>query len=123
MVNWKAIIHDLAAPLVDLAVDGVMSAAKPRSSRSDEDLEELRKLAQATPKFEFKETTSPVPAPVMPRTQKLELRGGIPPGKKRLLDAMKDLGAAEEHLIHKWPELAKDIRSHRKKLESYVLGA
>lgn len=124
LVNLKALLHDLAAPLVDLAIDSIMTAAQPRVSRSDEDLEELKKLAEVTPKIELKETSSPpVPAPIMPQTQKLELRGGIPPGKKRLLDAMKNLGAAEEHLVHKWPEIAREIRSRRKKLESTVLGA
>ena len=124
MVNLRGILHDLAEPLVDLAIDGIVTAVKPKFSRSDEDLEELRKLAKVTPKIELKETSSPlVPAPIMPQTQKLELRRGVPPGKKRLLDAMRNLSAAEEHLVNKWPELAKDIRSHRKKLESYVLGA
>lgn len=123
-MNLRGILHDLAEPLVDLAIDGIVTAVKPKFSRSDEDLEELRKLAKVTPKIELKETSSPlVPAPIMPQTQKLELRRGVPPGKKRLLDAMRNLSAAEEHLVNKWPELAKDIRSHRKKLESYVLGA
>ena len=124
MVNLRGILHDLAEPLVDLAIDSIVAATNPRVSRSDEDLEELRKLAKVTPKTELKETSSPlVPAPIMPQTQKLQLSRGAPPGKKRLLDAMKNLGAAEEHLVNRWPELARKIRSHRKKIESDVLGA
>ena len=122
MVNLRGILHDLAEPLVELAIDSIVAATNPRVSRSDEDLEELRKLAKVTPKIELKETSSPpVPAPIMPQTQKLQLSRGVPPGKKRLLDAMKNLSAAEEHLINKWPGLALEIRSHRKKLEDDVL--
>lgn len=121
-MNLRGILRDLAEPLVDLAIDSIVTAVKPKVSRSDEDLEELRKLAKETPKIELKETSSPpVPAPIMPQTQKLQLTRGVTPGKKRLLDAMKNLSAAEEHLINKWPGLAREIRSHRKKLEDDVL--
>jgi len=133
---WKEIARALVPPIVDIAVDLASSAATPSSINPLETFDEdVRKAETAALKeietltsnlgsgpTPIKTITPEVPAPIMPKTQTLPTREKkIPPGKKRLLDAMKDLSAAEEHLIHKWPEMAREIRSHRKKIEDDVL--
>lgn len=133
---WREIARALVPPLVDIAVDLASSAATPSSINPletfDEDVrnaeaEALKEIETLTSNLgsgptPIKTITPEVPALVMSKTQTLPTRDKkIPPGKKRLLDAMKDLSAAEEHLVHKWPEIAREIRSHRKKLEVDVL--
>ena len=46
---------------------------------------------------------------------------GLTRGKRKLLDAMRELSAAEDHLVNKYPELAGEIRQYRKKVEAVVL--
>ena len=136
MKELKEIARAVIPPIVDIAVDVATSAVTPSRSNPldtfDEDMRRMETEAQKeieTLMSSFESEPKPiapvtpeVPAPIMPKTQALATREGkIPPGTKRLLDAMKDLGAAERHLVKKWPGLAREIRSQRKKIEATVL--
>jgi len=46
---------------------------------------------------------------------------GLTRGKRKLLDAMRELAAAEDHLVNKYPEVAAEVRKYRKKIEAVIL--
>lgn len=75
LASLKAILRDLAAPLVDLTIDGVMAAAKPRRSRSDEDLEELMELAKKTPEIKLEPNSIAPPVAPTSETEYLSFKG------------------------------------------------